>query len=134
MFIIQSCENAKTQEAKKLSIVGAWEYILDNQEGLLIATETHFTWVITTKNRVAFAGDMPTEAEKAAAYSSTIAAAGTYTITDSVITWNIKYSKNPGEPGISFTTVNKIDGDMNYYKAVNPDGTIRFKGATRKIN
>ncbi|MFX0202664.1 MAG: hypothetical protein ACFFCW_41705, partial [Candidatus Hodarchaeota archaeon] len=70
IVVAQSCENANTKEANKSPLVGAWEYVLDEQEGLFIANETHFTWVITVKNRQSFTGDTPTEAEKAAAYSS----------------------------------------------------------------
>ena len=133
MTVAHSCKNAKTQEVKKSPVVGVWEYVLDNQEGLFIATETHFTWVITAKNRQSFTGDTPTEAEKAAAYSSGFAAAGTYTISDSIITWNIKYSTNPKQAGTSFKSVNTFKGDMTYYKVLNPDGSIAETGAGRRV-
>lgn len=50
VLIVQSCMNAGTQEAKETNLsplVGAWEYI--EQEGLFIATETHFNWVIESQ-------------------------------------------------------------------------------------
>ncbi|MFX0197841.1 MAG: lipocalin-like domain-containing protein [Candidatus Hodarchaeota archaeon] len=133
IVVAQSCKNVKTQELKGSPHVGAWEYVLDDQEGLFIATETHFTWIITEKNRQSFTGETPTEAEKAAAYSSVIASAGTYTFSDSIFTWNIKYSSNPNLAGTSFKSVNKFEGNMSYYKVLNPDGSISNTGAARRV-
>lgn len=133
ILVAQSCEKAKTQEATDSPMVGAWEYVLDEREGIFIATETHFTWVITPKNRQPFAGDTPTDAEKAAAYASSSVSAGTYSFSDSIFTWHTLYSTNPNFVGTSFKSVNTFEGNMTYYKVLNPDGSIANTGAARRV-
>ena len=134
ILVAQSCEKVKTEWAKDSPMAGAWEYVLDEQEGLFIATETHFSWILTPKNWQPFAGDTPTDAEKATAYSSCIVSAGTYSNSDSIYTWNFMYSTDPKMAGTSFKTVSTFEGNMTYYKVLYPDGSISHTGAARRVS
>jgi len=121
--------NAGTQEAKETNLsplVGAWEYI--EQEGLFIATETHFNWVIESQTITV---DSLTNVETSVA--SIYAAGGTYSFTDSIYTWNYLYSTNPEEAGTSFQTVITFEGDVTKYTFINPDGSIGNTGTARRI-
>jgi len=129
VLIVQSCMNAETQEAEETNvspIAGAWEYT--DQEGLFIATETHFNWVIETQTTTI---DSLTEVETLV--ESIYAAGGTYSFTDSLYTWNYLYSTNPEEAGTSFETVITFEGDVTNYTFINPDGSLGDTGSVRRI-
>ena len=129
VLIVKSCTNVETQEAKERNvspIAGAWEYI--DQEGLFIATESHFNWVIKSQTIIK---DTLTEVETTV--ESINAAGGTYSFTDSVFTWNYLYSTNPEDVGTSFQTVSTFEGDNTKYTFINPDGSLGNTGVARRI-
>ena len=129
VLVSQSCTNAETQEAEETNvspIAGAWEYI--DQEGLFIATETHFNWIIKSQTTTI---DSLTDVETSVA--SIYAGGGTYSFTDSLYTWNVMYSTNPDQAETSFQTVSTFEGDITYYKILNPDGSVGDTGSARRI-
>ena len=130
VFIVLSCKDAETQDAKETNVsplVGTWEY-LGEQEGLVIATETHFIYVIKSQTTVE---DTLSEAETS--IESKFAAGGTYSFSDSLFTWNRMYSTIPNQAGTSLQTVSTFEGDMTYFKILNSDGSVGFTGSARRI-
>jgi hypothetical protein len=92
---------------------------------LYIFTEKHYsyTFAIGTGPRRLFAGDPnnPTDAEKAGAYDSFVAAAGTYVLSGSTLTLTATLHKNPNEmTGDPLTYTIAIDGDTLRMTIVNP--------------
>jgi hypothetical protein len=77
----------------------AWTVAKPAHLSVYIFTRTHYSYMWTPGPRVLFAGDpnRPTDAEKAAAYSSFIAASGTYVLAGSALTLNAIITKNPNE-------------------------------------
>jgi hypothetical protein len=77
----------------------AWTVAKPAHLSVYIFTRAHYSYMWTPGPRVLFAGDpnRPTDAEKAAAYSSFIAASGTYVLTGSALTLNAIMTKNPNE-------------------------------------
>jgi uncharacterized DUF497 family protein len=69
--------------------VGTHEYELEleDQEGMVIWTDTHFIWVLSNKDRKPFQGDQPTESEKAEGFSSAVADGGSYKHVDDSLAW-----------------------------------------------
>jgi hypothetical protein len=129
VLIVNSCANVETQEAKETNIsplAGAWEYI--DQEGLAIATESHFSWIIKTQTIIK---DTLTEVETTV--ESINAAGGTYSFTDSLYTWTYLYSTDPEDVGTSFQTVSTFEGDTTKYTFINPDGSLGNTGVARRI-
>ena len=129
VLMVISCTNVETQEAKEKNVsplAGAWEYI--DQEGLAIATESHFNWVIKSRTIIK---DTLTEVETTV--ESINAAGGTYSFTDSLYTWTYLYSTNPEDVGTSFQTVSTFEDDITKYTFINPDGTLGDTGVARRI-
>jgi len=115
VFIVLSCKDGENQEAKDTNVsplVGTWEYT-DNQEGLAIFTETHFIWVIKSLVDTT---------------ESTFAAAGTYSFSDSLFTWNATYSTFPNRTNLQ--TVSTFEGDMTYFKILD---SVGFRGSAKRI-
>ena len=128
VLMVISCTNVETQEVKEKNVsplAGAWEYI--DQEGLAIATESHFSWVIKSQTIIT---DTLTEVETTV--ESINAAGGTYSFTDSLYTWTYLYSTNPEDVGTSFQTVSSFEDDITKYTFINPDGTLGGTGVARR--
>ena len=134
ILIVQSCKNDKTQEANDSPIVGVWEYELEDQEGISICTDTHIMWILSQKDRKSFQGDHPTESEKAEAFSSAFADCSTYEhVGPSRITVHRLYSTRPNLPGTEFTFEYEIEGDLEKYWIIQPDGTRGPMGKARRV-
>jgi hypothetical protein len=117
------------------SLVGTYIYELEGAEGMNIWTETHFIWLLTSKARMPFKGDEPTETEMASAFTSLTADGGTYTITGpSRITVHRLFSSDPSLVGTEFTFEYEIDGNLVKYWVIRPDGSRGPEGRSRKIN
>ncbi|MGI9075891.1 MAG: hypothetical protein ACR2G6_01005 [Gemmatimonadaceae bacterium] len=103
------------RSASKSDIHGAWK-VLETaartpgddwvvrprpEQSLYVFTERHYSYMYTfgVGPRPRFAGDpnRPTEAEKAAAYDSFIAGAGTYTLAADSLTLDAVLRRNPNE-------------------------------------
>ena len=125
--------NGKTDyKQSSPSLLGTWEYLLDNWEGLFVYTETHVFWILVKKGRKPFQGDRPTEAEKARAFTDSWADAMTYTFTGpSRIAIHRLFSTNPAAP--DFTFEYEIDGDIIKYWPLKPDGSRGAMGMGRRL-
>lgn len=114
------------------SLLGTWEYLLDNQEGLCVYTETHVFWILVNKGRKPFRGDQPTESERAQAFTESFADACTYTfIGPSRVAIHRLYSTHPHYP--DFTFEYEIDGDLCRYWPLKPDGSRAEMGTSRRL-
>jgi hypothetical protein len=90
-----------------------------------IFTEKHYSYMYVpgAGPRKLFAGDpnKPTDAEKAEAYSSLVAATGTYTLSGRTLTLNALVHKNPNEmAGKLLTYAIEFDGDTLRMVIVDP--------------
>ena len=104
------------------SLLGTWEYLVDDLEGLCIYTETQVFWILVNKGRKPFQGDQPTEAEKAQAFTDSWADACTYTFTGpSRVAIHRVFATNPNAP--DFTFEYEIDGDLCKFWVLGPDGS-----------
>jgi len=123
------------QDAQKSpSIVGTYTYVLEGQEGMVIWTNTHFIWVLSDKGRKPFPGTEPTEAEKAAAFTSAFADGGTYKfVGPSRITVHRLFSTNPNLVGKDLTFEYEFEGDLCKYWILQPDGSRGVMGMTRRV-
>jgi hypothetical protein len=123
------------QEAQKSpSIVGTYKYVLEDQEGMSIMTKTHCIWVLSDKNRKPFQGTEPTEAEKAAAFTSAFADGGTYKfVGPSRITVHRLFSTNPNLVGKEFTFEYEFEGDLCKYWILQSDGSRGTMGMARRV-
>lgn len=134
ILIVQSCKNDKTQEANDSSIVGVWEYELENQEGMCVYTDAHVIWILSKKDRESFQGDQPTESEKAEAFSSAFSDCSTYEhVGPSRITVHRLFSTWPNLPGTEFTFEYEFEGDLMKYWIIQPDGTRGTMGKARRV-
>jgi len=114
------------------SVLGTWEYLLDDQEGFCIYTETHVFWILVNKGRKPFQGDQPTEAEKAEAFTESFADACTYTFTGpSRVAIHRLYSTHPHYP--DFTFEYEIADDIMKYWPLRPDGSRGPMGMARRL-
>jgi hypothetical protein len=92
---------------------------------LYIFTDKHYSYTFATAAgpRRLFAGDpnSPTDAEKAGAYDSFVAAAGTYVLSGSTLRLTATLHKNPNEmTGEPLTYTIAIDGETLRMTIVNP--------------
>lgn len=80
-------------------LVGAWELLSENLNGLMIFTDTHECHLFNYPSRSPFAtpGE-PTDAEALEAFRTMGAGAGTYSIIGSTVTMNEEYDRIPGNP------------------------------------
>ena len=113
---------------------GTWEYVLDDSEGMYIGTATHYAAILVSKDRSPFESAPPTEAEQAAAYSSTIfASGGTWSCEGNVATITHLYSRNPNEKGTSFKFEFEVEGDTIKYWVLNAEGERGDMGMSRRM-
>ena len=122
------------QAQENPSIVGTWEYELENQDGMVIFTDAHVIWVLSNKERNSFQGDQPTESEKADAFSSAFADASTYkNESPSRINVTRLYSTTPDLIGTGISFDYEIDGDVIRYWIIQSDGSRGEMGKARRI-
>lgn len=93
-----------------------WEARPTPQLSQYIFTEKHYSYLYVrgSEPRKKFAGDPnnPTEAEKAEAYGSFVAATGTYSLSGRTLTLSALVHKNPNEmDGVSMTYTVELDGN-----------------------
>ena len=93
-----------------------WEVRTAPRLSQYIFTEKHYSYMYVpgAGPRKLFAGDpnKPTDAEKAEAYNSLVAATGTYTLSGRMLTMNALVHKNPNEmTGKPLTYTVEFDGD-----------------------
>jgi hypothetical protein len=143
------CDGADAEEATRNSIQGAWKVVRidvisergensypDPAPGLFIFGDRYYSmvWMPLTEIPSDFEETWkPTEEEKAAAFSSIIVNAGTYTVTDSTLTTLPIVAKTPEFIGGSATYDYRVKGDtlwIDMTDALSRDG-VRDPGVGR---
>jgi len=116
------------------SVVGTYEYVLEDLEGMCIYTETHAIWLWSKKGRKPFQGEQPTDTEKAAAFDSSFASVSTYKfVGPSRITVHRLFSTNPNQIGKEFTFEYEFEGELQKFWVLQPDGSRGPMGAARRL-
>lgn len=116
------------------SVIGTYEYVLEDMEGMCIITETHAIWVLSNKKRKPFQGEQPTDAEKAVAFDSAGAAVATYKfVGPSRITVHQLFSTNPNNVGTEFTWEYEFERELMKYWILQPDGSRGPMGKVRRV-
>jgi hypothetical protein len=113
-----------TELASRVPEAG-WEVRATPSLSQYIFTEGHYSYMYVrgSEPRKKFAGDPnnPTEAERAEAYASFVAATGAYSLSGRTLTLNALVHKNPNEmDGVSLTYTVDFDGDTLRMTIVNP--------------
>lgn len=116
------------------SVIGTYEYVLEDLEGMCITTESYVIWVLSNKNRKPFQGEQPTDAEKAAAFDGSFAEVGTYKfVGPSRITIHRLFSTNPNLVGKELTFEYEFEGELQKYWILKPDGSRGPMGMARRL-
>lgn len=117
------------------SVVGTYEYVLEDLEGLCIYTETHVIWLLSKKGRKSFQGEQPSDAEKAGAFDSSFADVCTYKfVGPSRITGRRLFSTNPTLVGKELIWEYEFEGELCKYWVLQSDGSRGPMGTTRRIS
>lgn len=117
------------------SVVGTYEYVLEDMEGMCIYTETHVMWLLSSKTRKPFQGEQPTDAEKAVAFDSSFAEVCTYKfVGPSRITGRRLFSTNPNLVGKELTWEYEFEGELCKYWILQADGSRGPMGMARRLN
>ena len=107
-------------------LVGVWELVSDDWEGIIIYTETHACHLFTAKDRQEFSDEQNrTEGEEAAAFRTLEAAAGTYSVSGSVSTSNMEFHRIPNAAGKPWPVEFTIEGDKLFVESVRHPGLRR---------
>jgi hypothetical protein len=102
---------------------GFWSYDLPDQEGVFVASDDHFAWIVVNKEFWADPPDLSTVEEKARAFDNIIAATGTYTCEDgNRFEWNRQHAKDYRAEGALFSTESEFEGDVQTYFGWDADG------------
>lgn len=135
VLVISLFSPLQAQEAKKSpSIVGTYLYVLEDEEGMCIATNTHIIWVLSDKKRTSFQAEEPTDAEKSIAFTSAYADGGTYKFAGpSRITIHRLFSTNPNLVGKEFTFEYEFENDIIKYWILQADGSRGPLGTARRV-
>lgn len=116
------------------SVVGTYEYVLEDMEGMCIITEAHIIWLLSNKRWKPFQGEQPTDAEKAAAFDGSFADACTYKfVGPSRITVHRLFTTNPNLVGQEFTWEYEFEGELCKYWVLQPDGSRGPMGMARRV-
>ena len=135
-FLVALClasANSLLAQSSCPDLVGTWEYVLEDQEGLFIGTETHGIWLIVENDRPQFESQLPTDVEKVKAFDSMVTDAFTYTCEGNKATVKFLYSKDPNVVGSGFTFEYEQDGDELTYWILNEDGSRGTEGHSRRV-
>ncbi len=135
-FLLALClasANSLLAQSSCQDLDGAWEYVLENQEGQFIITGTHGMYLIVDKDRPQFENQPPSDTEKAKAYDSMEATAFTFTCEGNKATVKFLYTKNPNAVGAGFSFEYEIDGDEETYWVLNEDGSRGTEGHARRV-
>jgi hypothetical protein len=107
------------------ALAGAWEYLSERRNGLLLQSDGYYTLIETNKDRPR--PDRPStqigDAEVAQLYAGLSVQAGTYTISSSTMTRVPMVALNPDLQGREFPVEFKMDRDTLRRFLPRPDGT-----------
>jgi len=86
-------------------LLGAWTLVSETKDGMAIFTDTHFSFLEIANNLEPFkaGGSNPTLEEAATAYNTMNAAAGSYEVNGSEITFHRHVNRNPSWSKQSWT-------------------------------
>lgn len=104
-------------------LAGAWEYVSDTYQGFWVCTETHYSVVLTRKNRQRIAGRDLTPNEALEVYQSVNALSGTYTVSGSRMTLKKTASLRADVLDVDLVAEFTIDGDRMTVRSIS--GTSR---------
>lgn len=115
----------KITELASRAAGAAWEVRAKPYLSQYIFTAKHYSYMYVPGPgpRKKFAGDpnRPTDAEKAEAYNSLVAATGTYSLSGQTLTLNALVHKNPNEMvGVALTYAVELDGNTLRMVVANP--------------
>lgn len=115
----------KIKELASRAAGADWEVRATPYLSQYIFTEKHYSYmyVLGPEPRKKFSGDpnRPTDAEKAEAYSSLVAATGAYSLSGRTLTLNALVHKNPNEmSGVTLTYAVEVDGNTLRMVIANP--------------
>jgi hypothetical protein len=115
----------KIAELASRAAGGGWEVRATPYLSQYIFTVEHYSYmyVLGPEPRKKFSGDpnRPTDAEKAEAYSSLVAATGAYSLSGQALTLNALVHKNPNEmAGVRLTYTVDLDGNTLRMVIANP--------------
>lgn len=101
---------------------GAWQTEIGNQKGMWIAGEAHFVLLMIDKDRGTFAGETPTEAEKATAFSSMTVGVYENSCEGTENHWKVLYHSNPNAVGATGISDFELDGDVIRWWVLDENG------------
>ncbi len=106
-------------------LAGAWEYLSERRNGLLLQTDTHYTLIETNKDRPrpGTPSTQLSDAEVAQLYAGLSVQAGTYTISGSTMTRVPAVALNPDLQGRDFPVEFKLEADILRRFLPRPDGS-----------
>lgn len=112
----------------------AWEVRAKPYRSLYIFSENHYSYMYVPGPRKLFVGDpnRPTDAEKAEAYNSLVAATGVYSLSGKVLTLKALVHKNPNEMA-GATLAYEVEVDSNTLRMVVADPPFLPGGEWRTI-
>jgi len=106
-------------------LAGAWEYLSERRNGLLLQTDSHYTLIETNKDRPR--PETPStrlsDAEVAQLYAGLSVQAGTYTISGSTMIRVPLVALNPDLQGREFPVEFKLEADILRRFLPRPDGS-----------
>lgn len=95
---------------------GFWRYDLPEQDGMFVASDDYFAWIVVNKEFWANPPDLNTVEGKAMAFDNITAASGTYTCNDgSRFEWNRLHAKDYRAEKALFSTESEFEGTVQTY-------------------
>ncbi len=108
-------------------------YEMEGRKAMNIITPTHGIWMNVAEDRVDFAGETPTQEEKAAAYDAFQATAGSWSCEGKRCTFTRLFDKQMELAGTSFGFEYEVEGNLCRYWIIQPDGSRGPEGLARKL-
>lgn len=108
-----------------LALAGAWEYLSERRNGLLLQSDGHYTLIETNKDRPRpdASSTQLSDAQVAQLYAGLSVQAGTYTVSGSTMTRVPLVALNPDLQGREFPVDFKLEGDTLRRFLPRPDGS-----------
>ena len=114
LMTIQSCGDSGVKR-RVSPVLGVWEYMLADREGMAIITKNHFIHFLLPKQVTPLKTEL-SDSDKIQIFDRMGVVAGTLTITDSIVACDIVYSSNPKMIDTSFKYTFSVTNDIVSYK------------------
>jgi hypothetical protein len=107
-------------------LTGAWSLVSDSQVGMALFTDTHFSIVLTGKNKAPLETGQTTPGKTSESFHSLLAAAGTYkvSVADSILTLHHVANPDPNLTGINTKWELSINGNRAKTRNIKQDGSL----------